>query len=103
MQKIYEFNVIKYGDAKLGAVNGMRPNGDIDITSMQSEEMWVGVTDSVVALMIYEVIIVFYAFFGILISFFFLREWMIRLGMWLTECTSYVIINSVWHFKCPRR
>ena len=29
--------MIKYGDAKLGAVNGMRPNGQVDITSMQSE------------------------------------------------------------------
>lgn len=46
---------MKYGNGKLGAVNGMRPNGDIDITSLQSEEMWVGVTDSIAALMIYEV------------------------------------------------
>jgi hypothetical protein len=28
---------MKYGDGKLGAVNGMRPNGQVDITSMQSE------------------------------------------------------------------
>ena len=74
--------MIKYGDAKLGAVNGMRPNGQVDITSMQSEggplfcfvsiqtfeycfnnfnflqkEMWIGVTDSLASLMIYEVFI----------------------------------------------
>ena len=62
MQKIYEFNVIKYGDAKLGAVNGMRPNGDIDITSLQSEEMWIGVTNSLAALMIYEVLLFLFSF-----------------------------------------
>jgi non-lysosomal glucosylceramidase len=49
---------MKYGNAKMGAVNGMRPNGEIDITSLQSEEMWVGVTDSIAALMIYEVSVV---------------------------------------------
>ncbi len=37
LETIFEFNVMKYGDGKLGAVNGMRPNGQVDITSMQSE------------------------------------------------------------------
>jgi non-lysosomal glucosylceramidase len=46
---------MKYGDGEMGAVNGMRPNGTIDITSMQSEEMWIGVADSLASLMIYEV------------------------------------------------
>jgi len=32
----------------------MRPDGKVDITSMQSEEVWIGVTDSIAALMIYE-------------------------------------------------
>jgi uncharacterized protein (DUF608 family) len=45
---------MKYGEAKYGAVNGMRPDGQVDITSMQSEEMWIGVTDSLASLMIYE-------------------------------------------------
>jgi non-lysosomal glucosylceramidase len=54
LETIFEFNVMKYGDGKLGAVNGMRPNGSVDITSMQSEEMWVGITDSLASLMIYE-------------------------------------------------
>lgn len=36
----------------------MRPNGKIDITSLQSEEVWTGVTDGLAALMIYEVIII---------------------------------------------
>ena len=55
LKKIYEFNVVKYGNCKLGAVNGMRPNGEIDTSSLQSEEMWIGVTNSVASLMIYEV------------------------------------------------
>jgi non-lysosomal glucosylceramidase len=59
LEKIYEFNIMKYGNAKMGAVNGMRPNGEIDITSLQSEEMWVGVTDSIAALMIYEVSVLY--------------------------------------------
>jgi non-lysosomal glucosylceramidase len=54
LETIFEFNVMKYGSAKLGSVNGMRPNGSVDITSMQSEEMWIGVTCSLAALMIYE-------------------------------------------------
>jgi non-lysosomal glucosylceramidase len=55
LKKIYELNVIKYGNGKLGAVNGMRPNGEVDKSSLQSEEMWIGVTNSVASLMIYEV------------------------------------------------
>lgn len=46
---------MKYGNGKAGAVNGMRPNGEIDETSMQSEEMWVGIANSLASLMIYEV------------------------------------------------
>lgn len=55
LETIFEFNVMKYADGKRGAVNGMRPNGEVDTTSVQSEEMWIGVTDSLAALMIYEV------------------------------------------------
>jgi uncharacterized protein (DUF608 family) len=46
---------MKYGDGKMGSVNGMRPDGNVDITSMQSEEMWIGITASLASLMIYEV------------------------------------------------
>ena len=56
LKTIYEFNVVKYGNGEIiGAVNGMRPNGKVDKTSMQSEEMWVGITDSLASLMIFEV------------------------------------------------
>ena len=56
LETIFEFNVMKYGKGRMGSVNGMRPNGTVDITSMQSEEMWVGITNSLASLMIYEVI-----------------------------------------------
>jgi non-lysosomal glucosylceramidase len=42
-------------DGKLGAVNGMRPNGSIDLSNLEAEEVWIGVTNSLAALMIYEV------------------------------------------------
>lgn len=46
---------MKFAGGKRGAVNGMRPNGSVDITSMQSEEVWVGITDAVASLMMFEV------------------------------------------------
>ena len=54
LETIFEYNVMKYGEGKLGAVNGMRPSGQVDITSMQSEEMWVGVTNALASLFIFE-------------------------------------------------
>jgi non-lysosomal glucosylceramidase len=54
LETIFEYNVMKYGDGKLGAVNGMRPSGQVDITSMQSEEMWIGITDALASLFIFE-------------------------------------------------
>jgi non-lysosomal glucosylceramidase len=47
---------MKYANGKGGAVNGMRPDGTVDITSMQSEEMWVGITAGLASLMIFEVL-----------------------------------------------
>ena len=44
----------------MGAINGMRPNGQKDMTSPQSEEFWTGVTYSLGALMLMEVLIVYY-------------------------------------------
>lgn len=38
-----------------GAMNGVRPDGQPDRTSMQSEEIWTGVTYSLAATMILEV------------------------------------------------
>ena len=39
----------------MGAINGMRPDGTKDYSSVQSEEFWTGVTYSLGALMMQEV------------------------------------------------
>ena len=39
----------------MGAINGMRPNGKKDTTSLQSEEFWSGVTYGLAASMMQEV------------------------------------------------
>ncbi|KAM1689807.1 hypothetical protein TB2_031070 [Malus domestica] len=52
LQKIYDFNVMKVKGGKMGAVNGMHPNGKVDESCMQSREIWTGVTYGVAALMI---------------------------------------------------
>ncbi|CAM8975329.1 unnamed protein product [Rhodiola kirilowii] len=54
LEKVYNFNVMKLKDGKLGAVNGMLPNGKVDMSSMQSREIWSGVTYAVAASMIHE-------------------------------------------------
>lgn len=52
LQKIYDFNVMKVKGGRMGAVNGMHPNGKVDETCMQSREIWTGVTYAVAATMI---------------------------------------------------
>ncbi|MFX1246919.1 MAG: GH116 family glycosyl hydrolase [Promethearchaeota archaeon] len=54
LEKIYNFNVLQFANGQMGAVNGMRPNGDIDKTSEQSQEVWTGTTYALAALMIYQ-------------------------------------------------
>ncbi|EHA8589736.1 non-lysosomal glucosylceramidase [Cocos nucifera] len=54
LERIFSFNVLKFKDGKRGAVNGMRPDGTIDMSAMQSREIWPGVTYSVAAAMIQE-------------------------------------------------
>ncbi|CAI0436791.1 unnamed protein product [Linum tenue] len=52
LQKVYDFNVMRVKGGKIGAVNGMHPNGKVDETCMQSREVWTGVTYGVAATMI---------------------------------------------------
>ncbi|ESR34108.1 hypothetical protein CICLE_v10004255mg [Citrus x clementina] len=52
LQKIFDFNVMKVKGGRMGAVNGMHPNGKVDETCMQSREIWTGVTYGVAATMI---------------------------------------------------
>lgn len=54
LEKVFNFNVLKLKDGKRGAVNGMRPDGTVDMSAMQSREIWPGVTYSVAATMIQE-------------------------------------------------
>ncbi|XP_078173387.1 uncharacterized protein LOC144567189 isoform X2 [Carex rostrata] len=52
LQKIFEYNVMKVRGGRMGAVNGMTPRGKVDVTCMQSREIWTGVTYAVAANMI---------------------------------------------------
>eukprot|EP00624_Nannochloropsis_granulata_P005837 evm.model.NODE_4170_length_6426_cov_20.221910.4 len=51
---VFNFNVRKFADGRSGAVNGMRPDGQVDDTCMQSQEVWTGTTYSVAAAMLQE-------------------------------------------------
>ena len=65
-QTIYKFNVIRFAGIcspqnngrntplLVGAVNGMRPNGTIDQTCLQSREVWTGTTYGLAAAMLHE-------------------------------------------------
>ncbi|KAK8275810.1 hypothetical protein V6Z12_D10G160300 [Gossypium hirsutum] len=52
LQKIFDFNVMKVKGGRMGAVNGMHPNGKVDESCMQSREVWTGVTYAVAANML---------------------------------------------------
>ncbi|CAI5534559.1 unnamed protein product [Closterium sp. Naga37s-1] len=54
LQMIFENNVMRLEGGSMGAVNGMRPNGQVDDTCLQSREVWTGVTYGLAATMIYE-------------------------------------------------
>ncbi|XP_058752771.1 uncharacterized protein LOC131625947 [Vicia villosa] len=54
LQVVFDNNVMKVKGGKRGAVNGMLPDGKVDMSSMQSQEIWSGVTYAVAATMIQE-------------------------------------------------
>lgn len=45
---------MKFKDGKRGAMNGMWPDGTVDMSAMQSREIWPGVTYALAATMIQE-------------------------------------------------
>ena len=47
LKVIYDYNLMKFENGKLGAVNGMRPNGKVDRSCLQSLEVWTGTCYSV--------------------------------------------------------
>ncbi len=54
IKKIFDYNVMKFGDGKLGAVNGMMPDGRMDISCLQSEEVWTGTSYGLASAMLWE-------------------------------------------------
>jgi non-lysosomal glucosylceramidase len=52
LKKIYNFNVLKFADGSMGAVNGIAPDGTLVKTNEQVEEVWTGTTFAVAALML---------------------------------------------------
>jgi non-lysosomal glucosylceramidase len=52
LRTIHEHNVLRFGGGRMGAVNGMRPDGSVDASSEQSSEVWVGTTYALAAFMI---------------------------------------------------
>ncbi|XP_055282970.1 non-lysosomal glucosylceramidase isoform X2 [Moschus berezovskii] len=54
LQTIFEFNVQAFAGGVMGAVNGMQPHGVPDTSSVQSDEVWVGVVYGLAATMIQE-------------------------------------------------
>ncbi|XP_069482882.1 non-lysosomal glucosylceramidase isoform X2 [Ambystoma mexicanum] len=54
LQTIFELNVKQFAGGTMGAVNGMRPDGKVDYSSVQSDEVWVGVVYGLAATMIQE-------------------------------------------------
>ncbi|KAL5845782.1 hypothetical protein ACOSQ3_009306 [Xanthoceras sorbifolium] len=54
LEKIYNFNVLKVKGGARGAVNGMLPDGRVDMSALQSKEIWPGVTYALAASMIQE-------------------------------------------------
>ncbi|KAJ4713800.1 Non-lysosomal glucosylceramidase [Melia azedarach] len=54
LEKIYNFNVLKVKGGARGAVNGMLADGRVDMSAMQSREIWPGVTYGLAASMIQE-------------------------------------------------
>ena len=55
LNTIFDMNVMTYGRGAIGAVNGMTSTGQLEIVSMQSEEVWTGVAFGLSSTMIMEV------------------------------------------------
>ncbi|HEY1805788.1 MAG TPA: non-lysosomal glucosylceramidase [Terracidiphilus sp.] len=50
MKKIFDFNVMKFGDGQMGAANGMSAKGEI-LTNAEAKEVWVGTTEGYAGLL----------------------------------------------------
>jgi len=54
LKRIYDFNVMKFANGEMGAVNGMGADGTIIKTNEQVKEVWTGTTYGLAALMLSE-------------------------------------------------
>nr|XP_054756526.1 non-lysosomal glucosylceramidase-like [Lytechinus pictus] len=54
LHTIFDMNVMGIKEGTFGAMNGMRPSGKVDHTSLQGEEVWIGTTYALAANMIQE-------------------------------------------------
>jgi non-lysosomal glucosylceramidase len=54
LRKIYSFNVMKFANGEMGAVNGIAPDGSLVHSNEQVQEVWTGTTLGVAALMLSE-------------------------------------------------
>ncbi|CAB3398100.1 unnamed protein product [Caenorhabditis bovis] len=52
LSTVFKFNVEKYQNCQLGAVNGYLSSGKVDTSSIQSEEVWSGITYALSSFMI---------------------------------------------------
>jgi len=52
LKKVYDNNVLKFGKGEMGAVNGIGSKGEIIRSNEQVQEVWIGTTFSVAALML---------------------------------------------------
>ena len=55
LQTVYENNVQRFGGGQMGAINGCKPDGSADRTTVQSEEFWTGVSYALSANFLQEV------------------------------------------------
>jgi non-lysosomal glucosylceramidase len=54
LKKIYNFNVMKFADGSMGAVNGIAADGSLVTTNEQVQEVWTGTTFGLAGLMLSE-------------------------------------------------
>ena len=54
LRKIYAFNVMKFANGEMGAVNGIAPDGSLVQTNEQVQEVWTGTTFGLAGLMLAE-------------------------------------------------
>ncbi|XP_065168784.1 LOW QUALITY PROTEIN: non-lysosomal glucosylceramidase [Atheta coriaria] len=54
LRTVFENNVMKFQDGTMGAVNGFTASGSKDVITLQSEEVWIGVTYALAATMLQE-------------------------------------------------